>query len=217
MQKLFKKTQLMDTFSCNFNILVAGMPRVMGVREILDEWTAWRVESVRRRVHFELEKKREKLHLLQGLERILLDIDKAIKIIRETEHEADVVPNLMVGFGIDEIQAEYVAEIKLRNINREYILRRVDEKSALEAEIADLEDIEKKRERIKKIIIGELENVAKKYGEPRKTEIVFEHEVAEAMSVAEEVEDYPVTVFMSPRLFQEDHATVSAHEQRAEI
>ena len=197
MQKLFKKTQLMDTFSCNFNILVAGMPRVMGVREILDEWTAWRVESVRRRVHFELEKKREKLHLLQGLERILLDIDKAIKIIRETEHEADVVPNLMVGFGIDEIQAEYVAEIKLRNINREYILRRVDEKSALEAEIADLEDIEKKRERIKKIIIAELEGVAKKYGEPRKTEIVFEHEVAEAMSVAEEVEDYPVTVFMS--------------------
>ncbi len=197
MQKLFKMTPLMDTFSCNFNILIAGMPRVMGVREILDEWSAWRIESVRRRVYYELSRKKEKLHLLKGLGKILLDIDKAIRIIRETELEADVIPNLMIGFGIDEIQAEYVAEIKLRNINREYILKRVEETDSLEKEIADLEDITKNKSRIKKIIIEELQNVIKKFGQPRKTDIVFEHEVAEEMQVVEEVADYPVTVFMS--------------------
>ncbi len=197
MQKLFKMTPLMDTFSCNFNILIAGTPRVMGVREILDEWTAWRIESVRRRVYYELSKKKEKLHLLKGLGKILLDIDKAIRIIRETELEADVIPNLMIGFGIDEIQAEYVAEIKLRNINREYILKRVEETDSLEKEIADLEDITKNKSRIKKIIVDELQNVMKKYGQPRKTDIVFEHEVAEELQVVEEVADYPVTVFMS--------------------
>lgn len=197
MQKLFKMTPLMDTFSCNFNILIAGMPRVMGVREILDEWSAWRIESVRRKVYYELTRKKEKLHLLKGLGKILLDIDKAIRIIRETELEADVIPNLMIGFGIDEIQAEYVAEIKLRNINREYILKRVQETDSLEKEIADLEDITKNKSRIKKLIIDELQNVIKKYGGPRKTEIVFEHEVVEEMQVVEEVADYPVTVFMS--------------------
>ena len=197
MQKLFKMTPLMDTFSCNFNILIAGMPRVMGVREILDEWSAWRIDSVRRRVYYELTRKKEKLHLLKGLGKILLDIDKAIRIIRETELEADVIPNLMIGFGIDEVQAEYVAEIKLRNINREYILKRVEETDSLEKEIADLEDITKNKSRIKKIIIEELQNVIKKYGQPRKTDIVFEHEVAEEMQVVEEVADYPVTVFMS--------------------
>lgn len=197
MQKLFKMTPLMDTFSCNFNILIAGMPRVMGVREILEEWSAWRIDSVRRRVYYELTRKKEKLHLLKGLGKILLDIDKAIRIIRETELEADVIPNLMIGFGIDEVQAEYVAEIKLRNINREYILKRVEETDSLEKEIADLEDITKNKSRIKKIIIEELQNVIKKYGQPRKTDIVFEHEVAEEMQVVEEVADYPVTVFMS--------------------
>jgi len=197
MQKLFKMTPLMDSFSCNFNILIAGMPRVMGVREILDEWSAWRIESVRRRVYYELTRKKEKLHLLKGLGKILLDIDKAIRIIRETELEADVIPNLMIGFGIDEIQAEYVAEIKLRNINREYILKRVEETDSLEKEIADLEDITKNKSRIKKIIIDELQNVIKKYGQPRKTDIIFEHEVVEEMQVVEEVADYPVTVFMS--------------------
>ena len=141
MQKLFRLTTLQDSFSCNFNILVSGSPRVMGVAEILEEWTAWRTECVRRRVYHELEKKKEKLHLLQGLERILLDIDRAIEIIRGTELEAEVVPNLMVGFGIDQIQAEYVAEIKLRNINREYILRRTAETEELEKDIADLEDV----------------------------------------------------------------------------
>jgi len=173
------------------------MPRVMGVREILDEWSAWRIDSVRRRVYYELTRKKEKLHLLKGLGKILLDIDKAIRIIRETELEADVIPNLMIGFGIDEVQAEYVAEIKLRNINREYILKRVEETDSLEKEIADLEDITKNKSRIKKIIIEELQNVIKKYGQPRKTDIVFEHEVAEEMQVVEEVADYPVTVFMS--------------------
>ncbi|MBO7739732.1 MAG: topoisomerase IV [Oscillospiraceae bacterium] len=197
MQKLFKLTPLMDTFSCNFNILIAGMPRVMGVREILEEWTAWRIDSVRRRVYYELTRKKEKLHLLKGLGKILLDIDKAIRIIRETELEADVIPNLMIGFGIDEVQAEYVAEIKLRNINREYILKRVEETDSLEKEIADLEDITKNKSRIKKIIIEELQSVIKKYGQPRKTDIVFEHEVVEEMQVVEEVADYPVTVFMS--------------------
>ncbi len=196
MQKLFKTTPLMDTFSCNFNILIAGLPKVMGVRGILEEWTAWRVECVRRRVHFELVKKRDKLHLLKGLGRILLDIDKAIAIIRNTESEAEVVPNLMIGFGIDEPQAEYVAEIKLRNINREYILKRIEETGELEREIADLEATEKDRARIKKIIVSELEDVIKKYGQPRKTLIVYENEISE-MEPEEDAEDYPVNVFIS--------------------
>jgi DNA gyrase subunit A len=196
MQKLFKSTPLMDTFSCNFNILIAGQPKVLGVAGILEEWTAWRVESVRRRVHFELQKKREKLHLLKGLGQILLDIDKAIKIIRNTESEAEVVPNLMIGFGIDEAQAEFVAEIRLRNINREYILRRIEETGELERDIADLEDMEKNRGRIRKAIVAELEGVIKKYGQPRRTQLVYETEIAEP-EPEEEAEDYPVTVFIS--------------------
>ena len=196
MQKLFKSTTLQDTMSCNFNVLIAGMPRVMGVRELLDEWCAWRTECVRRRVYFVLSKKKDKLHLLKGLKRILLDIDKAIKIIRETEAEADVVPNLMIGFGIDQVQAEYVAEIKLRNINKEYILKRVEETSALQDEIEDLEDILARPARVKKIIVSELEDVRKKYAEPRRTGIVYGHEVEE---YAEEtaVDDYAVSVFLS--------------------
>lgn len=196
MQKLFKSTTLLDTMSCNFNVLIAGMPKVMGVRELLDEWCAWRTESVKRRVFYVLGKRKEKLHLLKGLKRILLDIDKAIKIIRETEAEADVVPNLMIGFGIDEVQAEYVAEIKLRNINREYILKRTQETDALSEEIEDLEDILNRPARVKKIIVGELEEVKKKYAEPRKTGIVYDFE--EAAEVEEEtVDEYPVTVFLS--------------------
>ena len=196
MQKLFRLTPLQDTVSCNFNILIAGMPRVLGVRALLEEWLAWRTECVRRRVYFVLHKKQEKLHLLQGLKRILLDIDKAIEIIRQTEEEAEVVPNLMIGFGIDQVQAEYVAEIKLRNINKEYILKRVQETAALEEEIEDLEDTLQKPARIRKIIVGELEDVRKKYAQPRKTEIIFSHE-AEYEEEPEETPDYPVTLFLS--------------------
>ena len=196
MQKLFRLTPLQDTVSCNFNILIAGMPRVLGVRALLEEWLAWRTECVRRRVYFVLHKKQEKLHLLQGLKRILLDIDKAIEIIRQTEEEAEVVPNLMIGFGIDQIQAEYVAEIKLRNINKEYILKRVQETAALEEEIEDLEDTLQKPARIRKIIVGELEEVRKKYAQPRKTKIIFSHE-AEYEEEPEETPDYPVTLFLS--------------------
>ena len=196
MQKLFRLTPLQDTVSCNFNILIAGMPRVLGVRALLEEWLAWRTECVRRRVYFVLHKKQEKLHLLQGLKRILLDIDKAIEIIRRTEEEAEVVPNLMIGFGIDQVQAEYVAEIKLRNINKEYILKRVQETAALEEEIEDLEDTLQKPARIRKIIVGELEDVRKKYAQPRKTEIIFSHEV-EYEEEPEETPDYPVTLFLS--------------------
>ena len=196
MQKLFKMTTLQDPFPCNFNILVAGYPRVMGVREILDEWTAWRIESTRRRIYFDLGKKKEKLHLLKGLEKILLDIDKAIDIIRNTEQEADVIPNLMVGFGIDEVQAEFVADIRLRNINREYILKRTAETEDLEKEISQLEDILQNRRKIKNVIIDELKKINEKYKTPRKTSIVYAHEIPE---VPEEnpVEDYPVTVFLS--------------------
>ena len=196
MQKLFRSTPLMDTASCNFNVLIGGMPRVMGVRELLDEWCAWRTESVKRRVYFVLNRRKEKLHLLKGLKRILLDIDKAIKIIRETEAEADVVPNLMIGFGIDEVQAEYVAEIKLRNINREYILKRTQETDALQDEIEDLEDILNRPARVKKIIVAELEDVKKKYAEPRRTGVVYDFE--ETSEPEEEAADeYPVTVFLS--------------------
>ena len=196
MQKLMKSTTLQDTMSCNFNVLIAGMPRVMGVRELLDEWCAWRTECVRRRVYFVMSKKKDKLHLLKGLKRILLDIDKAIRIIRETEAEADVVPNLMIGFGIDQVQAEYVAEIKLRNINKEYILKRVEETSALQDEIEDLEDILARPARVKKIIVTELEDVRKEYAEPRRTGIVYGHEVEEYTEETT-VDDYAVSVFLS--------------------
>lgn len=196
MQKLFRLTTLQDSFSCNFNILVGGSPRVMGVAEILEEWSAWRTECVRRRVYHELEKKKEKLHLLQGLERILLDIDRAIEIIRGTELEAEVVPNLMVGFGIDQIQAEYVAEIKLRNINREYILRRTAETEELEKDISDLEDVLQSRRRVKNIIIDELKAINKKYPVPRRSSIVYASEL-EGDDEEEQVEDYPVTLFLS--------------------
>ena len=196
MQKLFRATPLMDSFSCNFNILIAGMPRVMGVGEILEEWTAWRSECVRRRVYFQLQKKKDKLHLLKGLRKILLDIDKAISIIRETELEQEVIPNLMIGFGIDQIQAEYVAEIKLRNINREYILKRTEETAELEDEIADLEDVLRDERRIRKIIIQELEHVAEKYGADRRTALVYEYETAVEEEV-DETPDYPVYLFLS--------------------
>ena len=196
MAKLFKSTTLLDTMSCNFNVLIAGMPRVMGVRELLEEWCAWRTESVKRRVFFVLNKRREKLHLLKGLKRILLDIDKAIRIIRETEKEADVVPNLMIGFGIDRTQAEYVAEIKLRNINREYILKRLEETESLEREIEDLEDVLARPSRVKKIIVEELTDVRRKYAEARRTGIVYEQE-SEAAEEEPAVSDYAVTVFLS--------------------
>ena len=196
MAKLFKMTSLMDSFSCNFNILIAGVPRVLGVREILDEWTAWRAGCVKRRVYCELQKKKDKLHLLRGLQKILLDIDKAIAIIRATEEEAEVVPNLMVGFGIDERQAEYVAEIKLRNINREYILKRTEETGELETEIEDLEDTLRSSRRINSIIVRELKDVIKKYGEERRTKIVYEDEI-ETYDSEEHIEDYTVNVFMS--------------------
>ena len=196
MTKLFKLTPLQDNFPCNFNLLIAGSPRVMGVGEILTEWIAWRTECVKRRVYFELTKKREKLHLLEGLRAILLDIDRAIRIIRETESEADVVPNLMIGFGIDEVQAEFVAEIKLRNINREYILRRVAETDELAREIQDLEDTLSSRRRIRSIIIDELKNVIKKYPSPRRTALVYAGEV-EDYTEETAVEDYPVHLFLS--------------------
>ena len=196
MAKLFRLTPLQDTVSCNFNILIAGMPRVMGVGEILTEWTAWRTDCVKRRVYYILNRKRDKLHLLQGLKRILLDIDKAIRIIRETEEEAEVIPNLMIGFGIDQVQAEYVAEIKLRNINKEYILKRVQETAALADEIDDLEDTLAKPGRIRRIIIDELTEVRKKYAVPRRTEIVYSHEIEEEPE-EDAPEDYPVHLFLS--------------------
>ena len=197
MARLFRSTTLQDSFSCNFNILIAGMPRVMGVRQILEEWTAWRMEGVRRRTYFVMKKKQDKLHLLKGLKKILLDIDKAIKIIRETEEDAEVVPNLMIGFGIDDVQAEYVADIRLRNINKEYILKRLDEVEQLEAEIADLQDIVNNPSRVKKLIVDELQAVKKKYALPRRTEIVYEAADAAADEPEDETPDYPVHVFCS--------------------
>ena len=196
MAKLYRSTPLQDAMGCNFNILVAGTPRVMGVREILEEWCAWRTESVRRRTYFTLQKKRDKLHLLKGLKRILLDIDKAIAIIRGTEEEAEVVPNLMIGFGIDAVQAEFVAEIKLRNINKAYILKRVEEEEALRAEIEDLEDLVGSQKRIRQVIIGELREVKKKYAQPRRTAVVYGHELPEE-EPEDETPDYPVHVFLS--------------------
>ena len=197
MQKLFRLTSLQDSFPCNFNILIAGMPRVLGIGEILEEWSAWRTECVKRRLHFQAQKKQERLHLLKGLERILLDIDKAIAIIRETELENEVVPNLMIGFGIDELQANYVAEIKLRNINKEYILKQTKAIDELEKEIADLLDTLNSPRKLKNVIIKELQQVAEKYGKPRKTEIIYETAQVEEEDEAEQVPDYPVTVFVS--------------------
>ena len=197
MQKLFRMTPLQDSFACNFNILIAGMPRVMGIGEILDEWTAWRIDCVKRRLYYQIQKKQERLHLLKGLERILLDIDKAISIIRETELDSEVVPNLMIGFGIDEIQANFVAEIKLRNINKEYILKQTKATSQLEQEIRELQDTLNSSRKLKNVIIGELQEVSKKYGQPRKTEIVYNAEELEVEAEEEQVPDYPVTVFLS--------------------
>ena len=197
MQKLMRMTPLQDTFPCNFNILIAGMPRVMGVGEILEEWTAWRTDCVKRRIYFQIQKKEDRLHLLKGLERILLDIDKAIRIIRETELESEVIPNLMIGFGIDEIQANYVAEIKLRNINKEYILKQTKAISELEKEIAELNGTLKSHKKLQGVIISELKQVAATYGRPRKTEIIYQVEEMEAEEEIEQVPDYPVTLFVS--------------------
>lgn len=196
MAKLFKLTTLEDSFACNFNVLIGGVPMVLGVKELLEEWIAFRIECVKRRTFFDRAKKADKLHLLQGLEKILLDIDKAIKIIRETDEEVEVVPNLMIGFGIDQIQAEYVAEIKLRHLNREYILKRTNDIEELEKEIADLDDILKSRSRIKTIIVKELKNVADKYGEPRRSMIIYQ-DTSMYVEEVETVPDYPCTFFFT--------------------
>ena len=193
MQKLFRMTPLQDSFACNFNILIAGMPRVMGIGEILEEWTAWRTDCVMRRLYFQIQKKEDRLHLLKGLERILLDIDKAIRIIRETELENEVIPNLMIGFGIDEIQANYVAEIKLRNINKEYILKQTKAISELEKEIADLRDTLGSSRKLKNVIIKELQQVSENFGQPRKTEIIYESQEIHVEDEDEQIPDYPVT------------------------
>ncbi len=197
MQKLYRLTPLQDSFPCNFNVLIAGMPRVMGVGEILEEWTAWRTDCIKRRIFFQIQKKEDRLHLLKGLERILLDIDKAIAIIRETELESEVVPNLMIGFGIDEIQANYVAEIKLRNINKEYILKQTKAIDQLKKEIEDLRSTLNSSRKLKNVIIKELEEVSKKYGKPRKTEIIYHIDEIEPEVEEEVIPDYPVTVFVS--------------------
>lgn len=196
MQRLFKLTPLEDSFSCNFNVLVGGSPRVMGVRELLEEWTAFRIECVRRRTFYDLTKKKEKLHLLKGLQAILLDIDKAVAIVRKTEEEAEVVPNLMIGFGIDEVQAEYVAEIKLRHLNREYILKRTEEISQLEKEISNLQAILDSKSKVKNVIISELGEIARKYGQPRKTMIIYQDEIEE-YSEEEDIPDYLVNLFFT--------------------
>ncbi len=196
MQKLMKQTPLEDNFSANFNVLIAGVPKVLGVKQILEEWSAFRMECVKRRTYFDLNKKREKLHLLEGLEKILLDIDKAIKIVRETAEESEVVPNLMIGFGIDEIQAEYVAEIKLRHLNREYILKRTEEISDLRKEIDELEAVLKSKTKIRNIIIKELQSVIKTYGKPRKSTIIYADDIEEIEEV-EEIPDYPVNLFFT--------------------
>ena len=196
MQRLFKMTSLEDSFACNFNVLIAGVPRVLGVRALFEEWTAFRVECVRRRTYFDLTKKKEKLHLLYGLRAILLDIDKAIRIVRETAEESEVVPNLMIGFGIDAVQAEYVAEIKLRHLNREFILKRTEEIENLEAEIRDLEAVLASKSRIKTIITRELSEIAQKYGQPRRSLILYADEIREEEPV-EEIPDYPVNLFFT--------------------
>ena len=197
MQRLMRQTPLQDSFACNFNILIAGMPRVMGVAEILEEWTAWRTDCVKRRIFYQIQKKEERLHLLQGLEKILLDIDKAIRIIRETELESEVIPNLMIGFGIDQIQANYVAEIKLRNINKEYILKQTKAIDDLLREITDLRDTLNSHRKLQNVIIKELQQVSAKFGQERKTEILYTAEEIEPEEEEEQVPDYPVTVFVS--------------------
>ena len=197
MQKLYRLTPLQDSFPCNFNILIAGMPRVMGVGEILEEWTAWRIDCIKRRLFFQIQKKEDRLHLLKGLDRILLDIDKAIRVIRETEMDSEVVPNLMIEFGIDEIQANFVAEIKLRNINKEYILKQTKAISDLEKEIAQLRDILGSHRKLQNVIKQELKAVSEKYGQPRKTEIIYNIDEIQPENEEEEIPDYPVTVFLS--------------------
>lgn len=197
MRKLFRSTPLEDNFSANFNILIGGSPRVMGIREILTEWTAYRMSCVKRRLYFDLKGKKDRLHLVKGLEAILLDIDKAVNIVRSTEEEKDVVPNLMIGFGIDEIQAEYVAEIRLRQLNRNYIIKRIDEKEQLEKDIAELEDILKSNTKIKKVIIKELREVAKKYSQPRKSEILYGITAKEDKEEEPQIPAYPVNVFVT--------------------
>ncbi len=197
MQKLFRMTPLQDSFSCNFNILIAGMPKVMGISEILEEWTAWRTDCVKRKLYFQIRKKEDRLHLLKGLERILLDIDKAIRIIRETELESEVVPNLMIGFGIDEIQANFVAEIKLRNINKEYILKQTKAIDELEREIADLRSTLDSSRKLKNLIIKELQQISEKYGQPRKTKLIYEAQENQSEDEDEQIPDYPVTLFVS--------------------
>ncbi|MDE5936850.1 MAG: topoisomerase IV, partial [Ruminococcus sp.] len=196
MQKLYRLTPLQDSYPCNFNILIAGTPKVMGVREILSEWIAFREECIQRRTFFDLQKKKEKLHLLEALSKILLDIDKAIKIIRETENENDVVPNLMIGFGIDEIQAEYVAEIKLRNINAQYIMHRLEDVNNLRSDIAEMEEILKDKNKIRKIIVKELKDVSKNYGKPRKTLFYYQSDIEEE-NIIDDTPDYPVNIFVS--------------------
>lgn len=196
MAKLYRFTTLEDSFSCNFNVLIGGVPMVLGVKALLEEWIAFRIECVRRRTYFDRNKKTEKLHLLKGLEAILLDIDKAVKIVRETDEESEVVPNLMIGFGIDEVQAEYVAEIKLRHLNREYILKRTAEIEALEKEIAELDEILKSKTRIKTIIVKELKEIAEKYGQPRKSIIIYE-DIVSYTEEKDDVPDYPVNLFFT--------------------
>lgn len=196
MQQLYKITPLEDSFPCNFNVLIGGTPRVMGIKELLNEWIAFRVECVKRRTYFDLNKKKDKMHLLQGLDKILLDIDKAIKIVRETEEEAEVVPNLMIGFGIDNVQAEYVAEIKLRHLNREYILKRTSELEQLAKEITELESIVSSNSKIKSIIVKELKDIAEKYGQPRKSLILYIDDLDEDI-IEEDIPDYQVNLFLT--------------------
>ncbi len=197
MKKLYKMTPLEDSFGCNFNVLIAGTPRVLGVRELLLEWIAFRTECVNRRVFFDLSKAKDRLHLLEGLQKILLDIDKAIKIIRSTDEESEVVPNLMIGFGIDKIQADYVAEIKLRHLNREYILKKTEDIEKLRAEIEDMEDILASRSRVKKIIVNELSDVVKNYDKPRRSEIIYTSDIDDESEPDEEIPNYPVTLFFT--------------------
>ena len=197
MRRLFVMTPLEDSFSCNFNVLIAGVPQVLGVRRLLEEWIAFRTESVRRRVYFDLSKAKDKLHLLKGLSKILLDIDKAIQIVRTTEEETEVVPNLMIGFGIDEIQAEYVAEIKLRHLNREYILKRIQEVEKLEKDIAEMEAILKSASKVRNIIISELQDVIKRLGKPRRSELIFASDIMMEEEPEEEIADYPCTLFFT--------------------
>lgn len=197
MKKLYKMTPLEDSFGCNFNVLIAGTPRVLGVRELLLEWIAFRTECVNRRVFFDLSKAKDRLHLLEGLQKILLDIDKAIRIIRSTDEESEVVPNLMIGFGIDKIQADYVAEIKLRHLNREYILKKTEDIEKLRAEIEDMEDILASRSRVKKIIVNELSDVVKNYDKPRRSEIIYTSDIDDESEPDEEIPNYPVTLFFT--------------------